>query len=190
MSIWRKNGTIQQPTVLHRPLREICYSAVLSIAAITSLSTGLFLKYSTSPGTSFSYCNTGEQGQPDIIGKEWLCLKGGVRMASVSKRAILLSGVVSEDRQLQVELPDEVQPGHVDLIIMLPESPMAGFSEDKLSQLRARLEVNGHLSHFRLPDPTVEPAPLTDSQLLEVGTLPAGARPSHELIDEDRGDRI
>src|SRR5438128_2139590 len=111
-------------------------------------------------------------------------------MPSISKRAILLSGVVGTDHQLQVELPDEVRPGHVDLIIMLADTSTIGFSEGKLSQLRTHLEANGHLSHFRLPDPSLEPVPVTDQELLELGTLPAGARPSHELINEEREDRV
>jgi hypothetical protein len=125
-----------------------------------------------------------------MIVNDLLGMKGGVRMASMSKRAIWLSGLVGEDRQLKVDLPDEVQPGQVDLIIVLPDAPAAGPDDDKLSRLQARLVANGQISRFRLPDPTAGSAPLTDAQLLELGTLPSGARASHELINEDREDRV
>ncbi len=110
-------------------------------------------------------------------------------MSAIPKRAILLSGVVGEDRQLKVELPVEVPIGQVELIIMVPGQPAAP-ADHRLKDLQSRLEANGTLANFHFPDPTIAPAPLTDAQLLELGTLPLGARPSHELIHEDREDRV
>jgi hypothetical protein len=108
----------------------------------------------------------------------------------ISKKAIVLSGVVGEDRQLKVSLPDDVPAGQVELIIMMAAESGTGYENDRLSRLRTRLEAKGYLKDFHLPDPTVEPAPLTDAQLLELGKLSPGSRPSHDLINEDREDRV
>jgi hypothetical protein len=52
-------------------------------------------------------------------------------------------------------------------------------------QARAKLLAAGFLvTDIRAPLGTL---PLTPEERLRIGTLPPGARPSEELIDEDRG---
>lgn len=112
-------------------------------------------------------------------------------MIPLHKRTIRLSGLIDPDGNLKVDLPKDLPPGPVQLDITMSEPHNTGTSliENQLEILRVRLEANGHPG-IRLPDPNLPPAALTDAQLLEIGKLPPGVRPSHELIDEDRQDRV
>jgi hypothetical protein len=111
-------------------------------------------------------------------------------MVPAPKKIIRLSGLIGEDRQLKVTLPDEIPSGPVELTILVPESHTTSTHTDQLDLLRRRLEAHGHIQGVRLPTPTVNPTLLTDKQLMELGTLPPHAKPSHELINEDREDRV
>src|SRR5437899_1013052 len=99
--------------------------------------------------------------------------------------AITLSVDVGEDRRLIIELPANVPVGPADVIIkprgkepVEPENPAR-------EAARAKLLAAGRLVvDFGIPD-DIEPE--TDEELDELGRLAPGARPSEELVDEDRG---
>ncbi len=105
--------------------------------------------------------------------------------------AITLSARVTEDHRLIVDLPPEIPAGPVELVVRPLDVKPAGAPAAQRSgltreQARARLLIAGFLvTDIRAPDGTV---PLTPEERLRIGTLPRGARPSEELIDEDRGE--
>lgn len=101
---------------------------------------------------------------------------------------IWLSGVITEDHKLIVNVPVDVPPGRVDVRIqstpvdeVLPANPAR-------ESARARLAAAGVLSTaIRLPLGTILP---TEEEVRAAGILPPGARPSEDLINEDREERI
>jgi hypothetical protein len=97
--------------------------------------------------------------------------------------AVRLSGTVTEDRQLIIQLPDEFPVGPIELLvhsILQHENPLRTAARLKLAA--AGLLGGAHLP----PSDMIQPA---DEEVLKAGTLPPGTRPTHELIDEDRGER-
>lgn len=101
---------------------------------------------------------------------------------------IWLSAVVTEDRKLIVEVPDEVPPGRVDVLIQVPDAEAAKYTNPAREAARAKLAAAGILSkaHELLPDVRIP----TDEEVRAAGKLPPGARPSEDLIREDREDRV
>ena len=112
--------------------------------------------------------------------------------------AIKLSVWVGEDKKLIVDLPPETPVGLVDVQISLRqtessvEQPMANGADsetwmEKRERFRKRLMEAGLLStaHYA-PEGYV---PLSDEERMRLITLPPGARPTDELVDEDRGPR-
>lgn len=98
--------------------------------------------------------------------------------------AIRLSGVVNENHELIVTLPDDIPVGPVELVLQpIKSSEAANERETILAQLRAA----GILVK---PEDLGIPADLeyvSDEELLELGVLPPGAPTSDQLINEDRG---
>lgn len=97
--------------------------------------------------------------------------------------AVRLSGTVTEDRQLIIQLPDEFPVGPIELLVhTVPqhENPLRTAARLKLAA--AGLPGGAHLPESRIIPPT-------DEEVLVAGTLPPDARLTHELIDEDRGER-
>jgi hypothetical protein len=94
---------------------------------------------------------------------------------------VRMSVVVGKDRRLVIELPDDMPLGPADLIIQPKVSE--GLSA------RAKLMAAGVLVNPRelgIPEGIEY---VSDEELEELGILPPGARPSEDLIDEDRGER-
>jgi hypothetical protein len=99
--------------------------------------------------------------------------------------AVKLSAVVGEDRQLVIQVPDEVPLGPVELVIQ-PQDLPAPSSNPAREAARAKLLAAGVLlTHIEVPEDAV---PLTLEERLRIGKMPPGARSSEELIDEDRGE--
>jgi len=99
--------------------------------------------------------------------------------------SVTISGVVGPDHKLVIDVPREIPPGPVSVVIqpVAPIQPSTGTLTRE--EARARLLAAGMLvTEFKIP-PDAEI--LSDEEILEIGTLPPGARPSEELIDEDRG---
>lgn len=95
--------------------------------------------------------------------------------------------MVGTDRRLVIELPPSTPIGPADVVI-LPRTN--GRNENAMASLareaaRATLRAADFLStDIHAPDGT--PA-LTDEEIAHLGQLPADARPSEDVIDEDRG---
>lgn len=102
--------------------------------------------------------------------------------------AIKLSAIVGEDRQLHIKLPDEIPAGTIEIVIRSTVAqPMADPTSER-EIVRAKLMAAGILAtpeELGIPE-DIQPLPLEER--LRIGTMPPGARPSEELIDEDRGD--
>jgi hypothetical protein len=97
--------------------------------------------------------------------------------------AIHLKAVVGDDRKLVIQLPPEILPGSVDLVIHTAE--ISG-SDSARNGARAKLFAAGALvTHFATPENARR---LSIEERLHLGTMPADARPSLDLINEDRGE--
>jgi hypothetical protein len=99
---------------------------------------------------------------------------------------IIIEAEVGHDHRLIDALPPEVPVGRVKLIIE-PVQESSTPSKQPLSreEARAKLLAAGKLvSDLHAPEGTVA---LTPAERLRIGQLPPDARPSEELIDEDRG---
>ncbi|MBI1277700.1 MAG: hypothetical protein GC179_06195 [Anaerolineaceae bacterium] len=97
---------------------------------------------------------------------------------------IQLSAIVDKNGQLTVKVPDSIPPGPINIIIQSPESSVS--ANHAREAARAKLAAAGLLSSpYRLPPNTRIP---TDAEVEAAGTLPSGARPSEDLINEDRNE--
>ena len=98
---------------------------------------------------------------------------------------ITISTYISEDRKLVVDVPDEFPAGRVNVTITSVEQDN-NESASLRDIARAKLLAAGSLAtNIEVPPGTV---PMSPEEILKLGTLPPNARPSHELIDEDRGE--
>ena len=100
---------------------------------------------------------------------------------------IVLPAVVGEDRHLVLDLPPDTPLGPVEVEIRpAPVESEAPVYNPAREAARAKLLAAGFLSTaHRAPEGAVR---LTVEERMRIGTLPPGARPSEELIDEDRGE--
>lgn len=93
---------------------------------------------------------------------------------------ITISAVVGEDRRLVIDLPSDTPTGPVELVIRsVATNPARGAAPAKL------LAAGALATNLGIPD-LLEP--LSPEEILRLGMMPPGARPSEKLIDEDRGD--
>jgi hypothetical protein len=101
--------------------------------------------------------------------------------------SITLTATVTEDRHLELDLPEDVPIGPVELtikpLVSLPEAE----TNPRREELRAKFIAAGLMS----PEPYADPdtVPLSDDELDQIGRLFAGSRLMSDLIDEDRGPR-
>jgi hypothetical protein len=101
--------------------------------------------------------------------------------------AVRLSAVVTEDRELIVQVPQEIPAGPVELLIQTSQPTSPAINNPAREIARAKLAAAGLLSNIhRLPIGTRIP---TDDEVRAAGILPPGSRPSEDLIDEDRSER-
>ena len=109
--------------------------------------------------------------------------------------AITIPVIVGEDRRIVIKLPDSTPVGLADLEITVHPKVDTATGSDKTGQTapvnpareaaRIKLAAAGFLStNIRAPEGTI---PLSDEEIARIGRLPPGARPSEELISEDRG---
>ncbi|MCA0456792.1 MAG: hypothetical protein LCI00_22660 [Chloroflexi bacterium] len=97
-----------------------------------------------------------------------------------------LSAIVDKDGQLTIKVPDHIPPGPINIIIESQQPASAPQTNPARETARTKLAAAGLLSsayetppHSRVP---------TDAEVEAAGTLPADARPSEELISEDRNE--
>jgi hypothetical protein len=100
--------------------------------------------------------------------------------------AIRIQTMIGEDRRLVIDLPADTPVGPAELVI---HPTAAEPSEQKpltREEARAKLLAAGKLATWmRAPEGAVL---LTPEERMRIGKLPPDARPSEELIDEDRGE--
>jgi hypothetical protein len=99
---------------------------------------------------------------------------------------IRIQTTIGEDRRLVIDLPPDTPTGPAELVI---HPALSAQPEKKLltrEEARAKLLAAGKLATWiHAPEGTV---PLTPEERMRIGKLPPDARPSEELIDEDRGE--
>lgn len=101
--------------------------------------------------------------------------------------ALRFHAEIGEDRKLIIQLPDEMPPGGVELIVRSTEPDTAESAVNPLREaVKNKLLAAGILvTDFEIPQDAV---PLTVEQRMSMGTLKPGARDSLDLINEDRGE--
>jgi len=100
--------------------------------------------------------------------------------------AITITAVVGPDHKLVIDVPGEIPPGPVSVVIQPVAQGGEPARELTRAEARARLLAAGKLvTDIHAPEGTVS---LSPHELLKVGRMPEGTRPSEELIDEDRGE--
>jgi hypothetical protein len=100
--------------------------------------------------------------------------------------AVTLNAMVSEDRRLIVDLPDDIPVGPVKLVIQPMDAPIGGKHELTWEEARAKLMAAGRLAvNLDIPDDLED---ISDEELEELSKLAAGGRSAQEIIDEDRGE--
>jgi hypothetical protein len=98
--------------------------------------------------------------------------------------SVMISVEVGEDRRLVIDVPPDVPLGPADVVIV-PRNGKRATTNPAREAARAKLRAAGLLStNIYAPKDAIV---LTDEELMRVGRLAPGARPSEELIDEDRG---
>ncbi len=98
---------------------------------------------------------------------------------------IRLTGRVTEDRRLIVEIPDNIPAGDVQLTLEILDSAPA--ANDATARARVKLEAAGALSTiWKAPPGTTTP---TEDELIELGALPPGSPSMEELVNADRDGR-
>lgn len=107
--------------------------------------------------------------------------------------AIRVLKVVDEKRTLIVELPDDTPLGLAEVSISVEpldamDSPDSGKPVSERDVVRARMRAAGFLAETQ--GPPAGSTLIEDADLARIGRLPPGARPSDELIDEDREQSI
>ncbi len=101
---------------------------------------------------------------------------------------VRLSALIGKDRKLVVQLPDDIQPGEVELIVRSPQTGAQPQSVPNPAReaARAKLLAAGALvTEFQIPENAVR---LTVEERMQIGKLPTDARTSLDLINEDRGE--
>jgi len=102
--------------------------------------------------------------------------------------AIIVTAMVDEKRRVMIDLPDEVEPGLVELEVIVrrveDEKPPEPLTRE---WVEARLRAAGLLvehEHF------AEAVELTEAEELELAQRLAGSRPVEDYINEDREERF
>src|SRR5919198_2120359 len=99
--------------------------------------------------------------------------------------AVTIPVVVGPDRRLVLDLPPSTPLGPADVVILPRMNAADESTTPARDTARAKLLTAGFLAtDIRAPDGT---AALSDEDLARLGQLSTGARPSEDLIDEDRG---
>lgn len=92
--------------------------------------------------------------------------------------------LVGEDRRLVIDVPPNVPVGPADVVIV-PRNGRRTRTTLAREVARAKLRAAGALSTIVYAP--ADTRPTTEDELLRLGQLAPGARPSEELIDEGRG---
>lgn len=103
--------------------------------------------------------------------------------------SITIQATIGEDRQLHITLPEEVQPGPVEVTITsaTPLPPLAPGEELTTAQWRERLAAAGLISTARYAPPGTKP--LSEEEREELGRLFGGEPSLSDMIIEDRRER-
>ena len=95
-----------------------------------------------------------------------------------------LTGKVTEDRRLIVDIPDSIPAGEVQLTLEIPTTITA--ANEATAHARAKLAAAGALSAiWQTPPGTLPP---TETELLELGILPPEAPSILDLVNADRDE--
>jgi hypothetical protein len=93
--------------------------------------------------------------------------------------------VVKADRRLVIDLPASTPLGPAEVVLRPRTSSTGETANPARDAARAKLLAANFLTtDIQAPEGAI---PLSEEDIARVGRLPPGARPSEDLIDEDRG---
>ncbi len=102
-------------------------------------------------------------------------------------RTVRLRGHVDKDGKLIIDIPENIPPGEVEVIVRSRVADADNMQDHPISReaIQRKLHESGLLSTYRPPRnmPTLSP-----EEILRLGTLSPDALSSTQLIDEDRGE--
>lgn len=102
--------------------------------------------------------------------------------------SITITAMVDEKRRVMIDLPDEVEPGLVELEVIVrrveDEKPPEPLTRE---WVEARLRAAGLLVEHEVFDDALE---VDEAELRRLGEVFASDRPMSELIDENREERF
>ncbi|MBZ0303976.1 MAG: hypothetical protein K8J31_29830 [Anaerolineae bacterium] len=101
-------------------------------------------------------------------------------------QAIRIQTTIGEDRRLVIDLPPDTPIGPAELVIRPTQTERQETKTLTREEARAKLLAAGLLATpISAPEGTVS---LSPEELLLIGKLSSNARPSEDLINEDRGE--
>jgi hypothetical protein len=108
-----------------------------------------------------------------------------MRKREKEMESLTIRVVVGADRRLVIDLPASTPLGPAEVVVR-PYPDGSGESERSARErARAKLLAAGFLTtDIHAPQGAI---PLSSEEIAQLGRLPSGARPSEDLIDEDRG---
>src|SRR5262245_39653792 len=92
----------------------------------------------------------------------------------------------TDQRRLIIDLPDDIRTREVEVVVREVQPEPATPEVLTRETIKARLKAAGLLDETRHAPPGAKS--LSVEERLALGKLFLGDRPSHELIDEDRGE--
>ncbi len=102
--------------------------------------------------------------------------------------SIKTQAYVDQKRRIMIDLPDAVEPGMVelDMVVRQISALVEHYETGSVEWARAKLREAGLLSEEHYPD-ALE---VSEEELKHLGQIFADERPMSELIDEDREERF
>ena len=102
--------------------------------------------------------------------------------------SIKTQAYVDQKRRIMIDLPDDVEPGMVelDMVVRQMSDPANEYETGSVEWARAKLRAAGLLVEDHYPD-AVE---VSEEELKRLGQVFADERPMSDLINEDREERF
>jgi hypothetical protein len=102
--------------------------------------------------------------------------------------SIKTQAYVDQKRRIMIDLPDDVEPGMVELDVVVRQmnSSAEQYEPGSIEWAREKLRAAGLLAEDHYPD-ALE---VSEDELRRLGQVFADERPMSDLIDEDREERF
>lgn len=105
-----------------------------------------------------------------------------------NQKSIHLRAIVSADRSVTIQLPPDILASEVDIVVFISDVQVNPSRVDP----KTSIGDSSIPQQFTFPRPRTSesPIPLSDNELALLGSLEDDSRPTHELIAEEREERL